>query len=151
MPMSFAGTASMTVAKTNPWVKDYYGLSPFVATRPMTTLDLVAAKVRAAAISVLVSWGLALMVVVPMLLFSSAGRATINAASRWIVEQGPAKALVITTVGVIVLFVLTWRRMVGNLVLNLTGREWIIKSAVALDTLAFIAISVIAPSPPYAS
>jgi len=51
------------VSGNHPWVKDYYGVAPFTATLPMTTLGLVGAKLKAAALSTLAAWGVLVVLV----------------------------------------------------------------------------------------
>src|SRR5262249_50303864 len=46
--------------KNNPWSRDAYGLPSFIGTRPMTTAELISAKLRAAVRPTLVTWSLVL-------------------------------------------------------------------------------------------
>ena len=52
VPVFVAGLAGTTVSGKNPWVKDYYGVAPSTATLPMSTGELVGAKLTAGAIPV---------------------------------------------------------------------------------------------------
>src|SRR5262249_17349359 len=58
IPLLLAVLAATTVRGRNLWVKDYYGVSPFSATLPMSSAALVGAKLRAAVRSTLATWAL---------------------------------------------------------------------------------------------
>src|SRR5262249_22564075 len=61
LPPFMAGFAASTVSKSHPQVKDYYGISAFAATRPLTSSAMVAAKLKMAVWSTLAAWLLVLI------------------------------------------------------------------------------------------
>jgi hypothetical protein len=127
VPVFMAGLSGMTVSKSNPWVKDYYGVGPFTATRPMSTPALVAAILKTAARSTLTAW--ALVIVAELLAIVLTGRLD-EVAAWWqlgLRHYHPAEILAALVAGVVLLVVWTWKRLVDNLLINLTGREWVIK------------------------
>jgi hypothetical protein len=130
LPIFMAGFATTTVSKTNPFVRDYYGVSAFTATRPMTSAALVAAKLKMAAWSTLAAWGLVLGAIPLALTLSGNWPVVIDWARNWLAAESPLRAAVIVLLVGLALFVLTWKQLVQNLYIGLTGREWVVKSAV---------------------
>src|SRR6266480_1832361 len=65
-PFMAACTAS-TVSRPNPLVRDSYGVPPFIATRPLTSAELIAAKLKMAIWSTLAAW-LLVLVAMPLAL-----------------------------------------------------------------------------------
>jgi hypothetical protein len=137
IPVVMAGLAGLTVSGRHPWVKDYYGVAPFTATLPMSTADMVGAKLKSAARSVLSAWFLvllAILVAVPL-----AGRVD-DVADLWrrALRGQDAFSLVAGLLAVfIMLIVWTWKRQVDSLVVGLTGRKWIIVISVVLAMVTF--------------
>src|SRR5438046_1518106 len=64
-PPFMAAFTAWTVSQPNPQARDSYGVPPFIATRPLTSAELIAAKLRMAMWSTLAVW---LLVLVAMLL-----------------------------------------------------------------------------------
>jgi hypothetical protein len=127
LPPLFAGCAGTMVGKRNPWVKDYYGLSAFTATRPLRTVDLVAAKFKMAALSTLAAWAV-VAVAAPGALFLTGAQEEVALWWRQTFQGFDAgKLAVMVLLAWAGLVVLTWRQLVENLVIGLTGREWVIK------------------------
>ena len=56
-----AGFAAATVSKANPFGREVYGVTPFIATRPLTSAALIAAKLKMAIWSTLAAWLLVLV------------------------------------------------------------------------------------------
>src|SRR4030095_8850872 len=55
-PILLAGLTAATVNKANPFARDAYGITPFTATKPITTVALIAAKLKMAMWSTLAAW-----------------------------------------------------------------------------------------------
>src|SRR5204862_84389 len=66
-PPFMAACTAWTVSRPNPQVRDSYGVPPFIATRPLTSAELVAAKLKMALRSTLAAW-LVLLVATPLAL-----------------------------------------------------------------------------------
>src|SRR6266571_3010545 len=55
-PPFMAAFTAWTVSQPNPQVRDSYGVPPFIATRPLTSAELIAAKLKMAMWSTLAAW-----------------------------------------------------------------------------------------------
>jgi hypothetical protein len=130
LPMFLAGIAATTVSKTNPYVRDYYGVPPFTATRPMTSAALIAAKLEMALWSTLAAWALVLIAVPLALTLSGNWPVIVRTFNQWLQIQSPLRVVVTALFVGSGLVVFTWKQLVQNLYVGLTGREWFIKTAV---------------------
>jgi hypothetical protein len=130
LPPFFAGFAGTTVGKTNPWVKDYYGVPPFTAIRPLTCGALVAAKLKMAALSALTAWALVFAVVPLAILITGHGGEVAEWWKDGLQQYSPLKFAALVILGMIGLILLTWKHLVENLVIGLTGRAWVINTCV---------------------
>jgi hypothetical protein len=143
LPIFMAGFATTTVSKSNPHVRDYYGLSAFTATRPMTSAALVAAKLKMAVWSTLAAWGLVLVAIPMALSLSGNWPVVVESARNWLASESPLRAAIIVVLIALGLVVLTWKQLVQNLYIGLTGREWIIKSTVFAALALFVILGPI--------
>lgn len=123
---------------------DPYRMSPFVATRPMTTATFVAAKLRMALFSTVSTW-LLVLVAVPLTLTWSGGS---SAVATWVSEFaqpfGYARTTVLALVILVALLASTWKQLVQGLCIGLTGRAWLVKSSVFLRLSILILLIPIA-------
>src|SRR5437763_16905682 len=62
-----AACTAWTVSRPNPQVRDSYGVPPFIATRALTSAELIAAKLKMAMWSTLAAW-LLVLVAMPLAL-----------------------------------------------------------------------------------
>ena len=62
-PVVMAGFAGAAVSKANPFGRDVYGVTPFTATRPLASAQLIAAKLKMAMWSTLAGWTLVFVAV----------------------------------------------------------------------------------------
>jgi hypothetical protein len=117
-----------------------YPLAPFTATRPVTNTALVAAKLKAAALAALAAWALTALAASLGLVATGAYEELPGWWER--VSQGNdvwkiGAGALLAPAG---LFLLTWRVMVNNFFIPLTGRAWIERGIfVALVTGASLA------------
>ena len=79
-PPVMAGFAAATVSKANPHARDSYGVSPFTATRPLTSAALVAAKLKMTIWSTLAAWLLVLVAIPLGLILSGTSQIVIERA-----------------------------------------------------------------------
>src|ERR1043166_7338216 len=135
-PPLMASFVAATVGKSNPSESDSSGLPPFIATRPMTSAQLVAAKLRATIGSTLAAWLLVLVAIPLALHLSGNGPMVIDRARRF-ARVGADRAIVMVLLGSAVLLAATWKRLVQSLFIGLTGRERLVKASVFL-TLAWL-------------
>src|SRR5262249_19889669 len=96
LPPFMAGFAATTVSKTNPYVRDYYGVPPFTGARPLTSAGLVAAKLEMAAWSTLAAWLLVLIATPLALTLSGQWPVITNAVQSWLAVESPLRVAVIT-------------------------------------------------------
>ena len=138
-PPFMAGFAAATLRTSNPLVRDSYGVTPFIATRPLTSAALIAAKLKMTIWSTLAAWLLVLVAIPLALTLSGTWPVVIEQVSRGIALVGTPRAIVIVLLGFSGLLASTWKQLVQSLYIGLTGREWVIKSSVFL-ALSFLAI-----------
>ncbi len=138
-PPFMAGFAAATVSKSNPYVSDSYGVTPFIATRPMTSADLIAAKLKATIWSTLATWLLVLLAIPLALTLSETWPVVTERYTRLSGAIGTPRAVIIVLLMISGLIASTWKQLVQTLYIGLTGREWLIKGSVFL-TLTFLVV-----------
>ena len=139
-----ASFVASTVGKAGPHTRDDHGLPPFLATRPLTTVALITAKLRAATASTMVAW-LVPIVVVPL---------TLRISDTWSVVADRVAALrsVVgtprTTVFLLLVLALfvsaTWKRLVLSLHIGLSGRPWLVRLHFGVTLAFMIALTIVA-------
>ena len=134
-----AAFVGATVSKSNPHGGDSYGLTPFIATRPMTSAALVAAKLKATIWSALATWLLVLVAIPLALTLSGTWPVVIERARRAIDFVGAPRAIAILLLGIAALVASTWKQLVRALYIGMSGREWVVKASVLL-TLAVLTV-----------
>lgn len=132
-PPVMAGFAAATARPSNPQGRDAYGVAPFLATRPLTSAALTAAKLKMAIGSTLAAWLLVLVAIPLGLTLSGTWPVVIERARQGIETVGTLRAIVIALLGVSGLLASTWKQLVQNLCIGLTGRAWVIKASVFLS------------------
>jgi hypothetical protein len=140
-PPFMAAFVAATVGKSNHPGSDSHGVTPFLATRPLTSASLVAAKLKAATGSTLAAWLLVLLAIPIALRLSSTLPMVIEWKRQLIQAVGTPRAVVIVLLGFSALLAATWKQLIQSLYISMSGREWIIKSSVFL-ALAFLAVMV---------
>ncbi|MDP9203259.1 MAG: hypothetical protein M3P26_15185 [Gemmatimonadota bacterium] len=136
-PPFMATFAAATVSKSSPNASDSYGVTPFIATRPLTNAELIAAKLKMTIWSTIAAW-LLVLVAIPLALKLSGTSAVVL--DRW---RRVSEAVGTPRTVVVVLLILsgciasTWKQLVQSLYIGLTGRASLIKGSVFL-TLGFL-------------
>ena len=138
-PPLMAAFAAATVSKSNPHGKASYDLTPFIATRPLTSVSLIAAKLKVTIRSTVVAWLLVLVTLPLALRLSGASTVAIERAREAIEVVGTPRAVAIVLLGVSALVASTWKQLVQSLYIGLSGREWVVKASLFL-TLSLFAI-----------
>ena len=133
-----ASFTAATVSESNPSARDSYGVSPFLATRPMTSAALIAAKLKATIWSTLLAW-LLVLVAIPLALLLSGTAPLVIERARRAIESRHAPGDRIALLGFSGLMASTWKQLVQSLYIGLSGREWLIKSSVLL-ALSFLVV-----------
>ena len=143
-PFMAAFAAAATERTSNPAASDAYGMTPFIATRPVTSAALVAAKLTMAFRSTLAAWLLVLVAIPLGLTLSGTWPVVLDWANRAVEIFGVPRALVIAIVSLAGLVVSTWKQLVQGLSIGLTGREWLVKSSVFLRLSLLIVLLAVA-------
>ncbi|HXA15523.1 MAG TPA: hypothetical protein VN380_00915 [Thermoanaerobaculia bacterium] len=140
-PSFMAAFAAATVSKSNPHGSDSYGLTPFIATLPLTSVSLITAKLKATIWSTLAAWLLVLGAIPLALRLSGTLPLVIEWKHDLIGFVGTPRAIVIVLLGFMGLVASTWKQLVKSLYIGLSGREWVVKASVFV-TLSILAIIV---------
>ncbi|MBI2571011.1 MAG: hypothetical protein HYV63_28735 [Candidatus Schekmanbacteria bacterium] len=116
------------------------GVTPFIATRPLTSAALVLAKLTMAMWSTLAAWLLVLVAIPLGLTVSGTWPVVIAWARQGSAAIGAPRMLAVALLCLSGLMVSTWKQLVQGLCIGLTGREWLIKSSVflRLSLLVFV-------------
>src|SRR5256714_2817526 len=136
-PPFMAAFTAWTVSQPNPQVPGSYGVPPFIATRPLTSAELIAAKLKMAMWSTLAAW-LLVLVAMPLALEWSGTWPLVTERVRRLHDAiGTPRAATVVPLILAGFIVATWKQLVQSLHIGLTGREWIVKGSVLL-TLTFL-------------
>jgi hypothetical protein len=127
-PPFMAAFAAATVNKSSQLASDSYGVTPFIATRPLSDAQLIAAKLRATIWSALSAWALLLVALMSALLLSDIWPMLVGRARGLSAVVGTPRVVVILLLVLSGLMVATWRQLVQSLYIGLSGREWLIKA-----------------------
>lgn len=141
VPVFCAGIGGGQVGRNNTWVREHYGLSSFAATRPVSTAAMVAAKLRAAARTTLLTWGLVSVMLAAGLFASGSHRVLGTMLNGWLDARPAADVTAAVALAVVILVLLTWKRMVESLMLELIGREFVVKVMVIAGV--FVGLNVV--------
>src|SRR6266516_3503996 len=111
---------------------------PFIAAcTPLTSAELIAAKLKMAMWSTLVAW-LLVLVALPLALEWSGTWSVVTERARHMNEAiGTPRAATVVLLILAGFIVATWKQLVQSLHIGLTGREWMVKGSVLL-TLTFL-------------
>src|SRR5436189_1527863 len=138
-PPFMAACTAWTVSQPNPQGRDSYGVPPFIATRPLTSAELIAAKLKTAMWSTLAAW-LLVLVAMPLALEWSGTWPLVTERVRRLHDAiGTPRAATVVLLILAWFIVATWKQLVQSLHIGLTGREWIVKGSVVL-TLTFLIV-----------
>jgi len=140
-PPLMATFVAATVSKSNGAASDSYGVTPFIAARPLTNASLVAAKLKVTLWSTLVAWLLILVAVPLALRLSGTAPIVLERARRLIEVFGAPRATTMMLLGLAALVASTWKQLVQSLYIGMSGRQWAVKASVFL-TLALLAVVV---------
>jgi hypothetical protein len=136
-PPITASFVAASVRRADLTTRDEAGLPPFLATRPLTSAALVAAKLRTAASSTLAAWAV-VIVMVPIALYLSNNLSIV--ADRVLGLRnvmGTARTAVFLLLVLGLTVALTWKRLMLGIYLGLSGRPWLVRLHFGM-TLAFL-------------
>jgi polyhydroxybutyrate depolymerase len=143
-PPFLAAFVAVTVGRASADASNAYGLTPFVATRPLGTGALVAAKLRMATASTLFAWLLVLVAIPLGLTVSGTWPIVVERARRLTEFFGAPRAVVFALLCLLGLLATTWKQLVQGLAIGLTGREGLIKSSVLVRLWSLVLIGLVA-------
>src|SRR5216110_179155 len=142
-PPFMAACTAWTVSRPNPQERDSYGVPPFIATRPLTSAELIAAKLKMAMWSTLAAW-LVLLVAMPLALEWSGTWSVVTERARRMHDAiGTPRGATVVLLILTGFIVATWKQLVQSLHIGLTGREWIVKGSVLLTLTLLILLGPI--------
>jgi hypothetical protein len=134
-PPFMAVFAAATVRKANSDDSDGYGVTPFMATRPLTSATLIAAKLKMAMWSTLAAWLLVLVAVPVALKLTDTWPMLTDRLRQFIAAVGRPRAAVLALLVAVALLSSTWKQLVQSLYIGLSGRAWAVKASVFLGLL----------------
>jgi hypothetical protein len=142
-PMLAGGMHGPTMGKFDAWSKPV-AISPFIAIRPLTTAQLVAAKLIAAAVAAVITWTIVIVIMVLWALVpreleghSLAGAAAMHL--TWTIGIAAVVALAW-------LMLNTWKQMAQSLFICLYGRPWF-SNVVTIGGMAAFSLLFVALAP----
>ena len=150
-PPFMAGFVAATVSRPSPDARDPHGVSPFIATRPLSTATMIAAPLHATIRSTLATWLLVILAIPLGLYVSDTSTLVMERARQFRDAVGTPRAIVVSALMGSAFVVWTWKRLVQSLCIGLTGREWLIKGSVfvtlSLGCIAGLLIASIGVGP----
>ena len=142
-PILMAAFAAAAVSKANPFAREVYGVSPFTAAKPLTTAQIIAAKLRMAAISTVATWVVVLAFIAIGFMWSGADSVLIDWAGRFARRVGTVRAAVPVLLVLAGLITVTWTMLVQGLFIGLTGRQWIVRT---IGMMTLVVVMMIGPA-----
>jgi hypothetical protein len=118
---------------------DSYVVTPFIATRPLTTAGLVGSKLKMAVRSTAVAWLLVLVAIPIALRFSGTSGLVLDRWHSVSAITGTPRAVVLLLLILAGCIAWTWTQLVRSLYIGLTGRAWVIKGRLLL-VLVFLVL-----------
>lgn len=142
-PPFMAAFVAATVSKSNPG-SDSHGVTPFQATRPLSSASLIAAKLKVTIASTFAAWLLVLAAVPLALRLSGTSPYVLYRARAWAEVMGVPRATALLLLGLALLMAATWKQLVQSLYVGMSGREWAVKASVFLPLSLLMVIGPIA-------
>jgi len=125
---------------SGPATSGSHGMSPFIATRPVTGAALIAAKLKMTLWSTLAAW-LLLVIAIPLGLILSDTWPVVVERTRALSDAiGTPRAILLGLIVLTGLAATTWKQLVQSLYIGLSGRQWLMQASafLALTVLVFI-------------
>ena len=150
VPPFMAIFVAATAGKSSSNASESYGITPFIATRPVEDRALVFAKWQAALLSTLAAWAIVAVAVPVALLWSDAAEPILEIARNVDDALGRPRAIILGLLILAGLVGSTWKQLVQGLYIAMSGRDWAVKgiafATLALVTLGFFALGWILDS-----
>jgi hypothetical protein len=143
-PVIMAAFGAVTVSRSGSSAGTSYSVSPFLAARPLTSAQLIAAKLRMTVWSTALAW-LLVLTAIPLGLLLSGEMPLVVERSRRVAEVvGTPRAAALLLLLLAGFAASTWKQFVQSLYVGLTGREWLIKGSVFVMVMTLVCIGPIA-------
>ena len=139
-PLLLAIPIGRGMAKPDFWSLEL-GLSPFLAVRPITEGQIVAAKMKAAALSALMAYGVVLLAILAKIA-SGDPEHLHDLWGMFCTLYSPAARCMICGLAPLAMVMLTWNLLVGSLWLGCSGRPWFFYGGVAAGVVLLVAVLV---------
>jgi hypothetical protein len=143
LPTFLAIFVAATAGKSSSNASEPYGITPFVATRPVEDRALVVAKWQAALLSTLAAWMIVAVAVPVALMWSGATEPIIRIARDVDGALGRPRAITLGLLIVAAFVGSTWKQLVQGLYIAMSGRDWAVKG-IAFATLALVTVGFLA-------
>lgn len=144
-PPFLAAFVAATASRSSAEGRDSYELTPFMATRPLTSARLVSAKLIAAVLSTLAAWLVALVAIPIALRLSDTSWIVVDDVRRIVEIFGSPRAIAIGLLAAAALVASTWKQLVHSLYIGMSGRAWLVKGSVFVTLAALTLLFVLAP------
>jgi hypothetical protein len=105
----------------------------------MTSVALIAAKLRVSIVSTLITWVLVIAVVPLALSLSNTWPVVIERARDLRDLIGLQRAIAVTVLAVLALVATTWKRLVTSLYIGLSGRPWLVRTHIGVTLMLLVA------------
>ena len=139
LPPFLAIFAAAAAGKSSSNASESYGITPFIATRPIEDRALVAAKWKAALLSTFAAWIVVAALLPVALRWSDATEPILEIAQSIDDALGRPRAIVLALLIVVGLVSSTWKQLVQGLYIAMSGRDWAVKG-VAFATLVIVTV-----------
>lgn len=150
LPPFLAIFVAAAAGKTSANASESYGITSFMASRPIDDRTLVVAKWQAAILSTLTAWLIVGIVMPAGLMWSNAEAPILTIARKVDMALGTPRAVTLGLLILLALVVSTWKQLVQGLYVGMSGRDWAVKGiafgTLVLVTLGFFAIGWILES-----
>ncbi len=144
-PPVMAAFVAANVSRSSADGSDSYELTPFMATRPLSSTSLVAAKLAATIRSTLVTWVMVLVAILLALRLSGTSSVVVDGALEVIESAGMPRAVALALLGLAALVASTWKQLVRSLYVGMSGRAWLVKASVFVTLVVLTLIVALAP------
>lgn len=143
LPPFMAIFVAATTAKSSSNASESYGITPFIAARPLEDRALVVAKWQAAMLSTLAAWMIVAVAVPVALTWSDAAEPIIKIVRDVDGALGRPRAIILGLLILAGLIGSTWKQLVQGLYIGMSGRDWAVKG-IAFGTLALVTAGFLA-------
>ena len=143
LPPFMAIFVAATAGKSSSNASESYGITPFLATRPVEDRALVVAKWQAALLSTLAAWMIVLVAVPLALVWSDATEPILTIARHVDDALGRPRAIILGFLIFAGLVGSTWKQIVQGFYIAMSGRDWAVKG-IAFATLLLVTVGTFA-------